>query len=280
MKRQLLNAMAAALIFTAAASKADADQAVVTLTKGKVEVSRNGGWIPLKTGDTVAEDETISTGFQSEVRIKYNDSVMLMGALTRVTLEQMNSSGKKDNVNIYLSTGAVRSKITPTKDKKVNYTVRNPVAVASVRGTDYITTAGGTVKCLEGAVAVYSARQYERQLRNSAKNQENDSPDDDMPPDGNQEHANSNTAAENIAPNAPAGTIVVGKNQTTDFGGKGNPMRPMNIAAERIGRLNSLVKTDAEKEKMPMGGPAAARHDSDAPRPVPASVNVNIKIGK
>ena len=137
--------------------------AKVTYVKGKVEVSHNGGeWIPLKTGDVISQSDTINTGFQSEARINLNGSIMAVPALTRITIETLKTSNSKDTVSLYVNTGAVRSKVTHTDNKKIDYTARTAVAVASVRGTDYTVTAGGLVSCFEGAVAVTSAKEYER----------------------------------------------------------------------------------------------------------------------
>ena len=85
---------------------------------------------------------------------------MAVPALTRVTLESLSTSDSKDTVSLYVNTGAVRSKVTHTENKKIDYTARTAVAVASVRGTDFTITARGKVSCREGAVAVYSAKNY------------------------------------------------------------------------------------------------------------------------
>ena len=79
-----------------------AEPATVSYVKGKVEVCRNNSWVPLKAGDTVKESETISTGFQSEAKLKYNDSVMAIGAMTRITLDALVSAPGKDTVSLYL----------------------------------------------------------------------------------------------------------------------------------------------------------------------------------
>ena len=84
------------MIFGASAFAADA---TVTFVSGKVEVQRNGKWVALQKGDTVTKSETISTGFQSEAKIKMMDSVMYLGPVTRITLEELSTTGQQDNVN-------------------------------------------------------------------------------------------------------------------------------------------------------------------------------------
>ena len=97
----------------------NASPAEVTYIRGKVEVCRNDVWVPLKIGDKIYEKETISTGFQSEAKLCYNDSIMALGALTRITLDTLSEKQDKDNVALYLNTGAVRSKVTHTENKKI-----------------------------------------------------------------------------------------------------------------------------------------------------------------
>ncbi|MCR5766646.1 MAG: FecR domain-containing protein [Treponema sp.] len=146
--------------------------AKVTYIKGKVEVSRNGQWVALSVGDTISQSETINTGFQSEARLNINGSVLAVPALTRVTLETLSTSESKDKVSLYVNTGSVRSKVTHTENKKIDYTARTAVAVASVRGTDFTISAKGAVSCREGAVAVYSAKRFNKMMQELAKQEE------------------------------------------------------------------------------------------------------------
>ena len=52
-----------------------AAEATVTYVSGKVEVQRGNKWVPLQKGDTLAKSDMVSTGFQSEAKIKIIDSV-------------------------------------------------------------------------------------------------------------------------------------------------------------------------------------------------------------
>lgn len=149
-----IRALITAVIFVALSSSVFAEEAVVTFVSGKVEVQRSGKWIALQKGDTVQKSETISTGFQSEVKIKVMDSVMYLGPVTRITLEELSSNGKQDNVNVYLKTGTARSQVKHTDNKRVNYQVHTAVAVASCRGTDWTIDDSNNVYCYEGTVAV------------------------------------------------------------------------------------------------------------------------------
>ena len=143
-----------AAIFSICGAGVFAADATVTFVSGKVEVQRGGKWIALQKGDTVSKSETISTGFQSEAKIKIMESVMYLGPVTRITLEELSSTEQKDNVNVYLKTGTARSQVKHIDNKRVNYQVHTAVAVASCRGTGFIIDDSNTVEVTENTVAV------------------------------------------------------------------------------------------------------------------------------
>lgn len=141
-------------LFLAFSSQIFGADATVTFVKGKVEVKRGDNWIPLEVGDVLSKSDIINTGFQSEAKIKFLDSIMYLAPVTRITIENLSSGESVDKVSTYLATGAVRSKVNHTSSKRVNYTVKTAIATASVRGTDWIINDSNQVTCLEGAVAV------------------------------------------------------------------------------------------------------------------------------
>ena len=147
---KVLKSLFAVLLVFVLSSQLFAVDGTVTYVKGKVEVQRGGDWTSLKVGDKVSQSETISTGFQSEAKVKLMESVLYLGPVTRVTLDQLATTSDRDKVNVYLSAGTVRSKVNRTDDKRVNYTVRTPIAVASVRGTDVEVNAAGDCKTYSG----------------------------------------------------------------------------------------------------------------------------------
>lgn len=221
--------------------------AKVTYVKGKVEVSHNGGdWILLKTGDTVSQSDVINTGFQSEARINMNGSIMAVPALTRVTLETLSSSGTQDTVGLYVNTGAVRSKVTHTENKKIDYTARTAVAVASVRGTDFTISAIGKVSCIEGAVAVFSAKNYippavNEDVRTEEEEKQEESGEAEGP-------ATATTPPKEISSNSGEGAVVVAAGQSTTFTDTGNPNKPTNDTAGKTDKVKNTVTTQAQKE--------------------------------
>lgn len=128
--------------------------ATVTYSKGKVEIDRGNGWVPLSIGDEVKESDILSTGFKSEARLNYNGSVISLAALTRIEFSELKTIGKKDIVDLNVSMGAVRSKVSRVDRDPPDYKARTSVAVASVRGTDFIVFSGGKILCYSGKVAV------------------------------------------------------------------------------------------------------------------------------
>lgn len=233
------------------------DDAVVTYVKGKVEKAQGNGWVSLKAGDKVTQSDVINTGFQSEAKIKYQDSVMYLGAVTRITLSQLSSSqeknGRKDDVNVYLNTGAVRSKVNHTSNNRVNYTVRSAVAVASVKGTVTTSRSDGQVSCEEGAVvvspntAVIAEDGTEVQEEAAAEEETKVSSVTD-------EKGTAASAANTIVDKAPAGAVVVGKNMSVKVSGSSPVAAAPVVAAQKTaGQIVSKVATAAAKEASSSG---------------------------
>ena len=160
MKRIISKLFMAVLLAALTCGSVFAASAKVTYVKGKVEVSRGDSWVALNVGDEVKESETVSTGFQSEVRLNYNGSVMAVPALSRVTLETLKSTSSKETVSLKVDTGAVRSKVSHTSGKKVEYEARTSVGVASVRGTDFAVFSTGLAKVFSGAIVYFDISDY------------------------------------------------------------------------------------------------------------------------
>lgn len=139
-------------------TKTFAADATVSFVKGKVEVLKGTQWVSLNQGDELKKSDIVNTGFNSEAKIKLFDSVMYLGPVTRVSLEELSSSQGQDKVNVYLKTGNVRSQVNHTTSKRVSYQVKTAVAVASVRGTDWEIDDSNNITCMQGAVAAAPIR--------------------------------------------------------------------------------------------------------------------------
>ena len=146
-----------AVLFTFSSSLACADSGIVVSAVGKVEVWRNNQWQAVAKDDFLEEGEVISTGFNSEMILRYQESLLRLGSLSRVTLEKLSSSEIADGISIYVDTGIVDSSVNHKKDKRVSYTVRNSIAVAHVRGTEFEMLGNGQLYCFDGAVELFPA---------------------------------------------------------------------------------------------------------------------------
>ena len=274
-----IKALLIAAVFTAIGASAFAADATVTFVSGKVEVQRGGKWVALQKGDTVSKSETISTGFQSEAKIKILESVMYLGPVTRITLEELSSTDKKDNVNVYLKTGTARSQVKHVDNKRVNYQVHTAVAVASCRGTGWIIDDANNVDCVEGivAVAAYRARpaadiKVEAGAKGDAAEgeDENDTPLSD---DGVLVQANQSvTVSVNTSVSAPVNEVikniaaVTGNLSTTVEkeaeggagvgGGSGGPAGAGDAGAEHTGTIDPGVEIETADVGIEIGIPS------------------------
>lgn len=263
------------------ASPLFAASAKVTFVKGKAEVLKNNAWMTLNIGDTLEMSDTISTGFQSEIKIEYGGSVMSLGALTRITLENLSSTSSKEDVSIYLKTGAIRSKVTHTEEKRVSYKVKSPVAVCSVRGTGFDMKACGQVDVWEGSTVVYandnsnnnvntSTSEDESEAEEEAISEENVSEESSAPEvianNENEESDNSDgkpgdypsgnafTPANEISQDAPLGSVVVTKNQSVTVAVNRTTETPFITATLKKEAIKDTVSTISEKEAVTVGG--------------------------
>jgi len=135
--------------------------------RGKVEVQKSGQWRPAQKGDVLDSGTLISTGFKSELTLKVDGSTIVVQSLTRLRLDEIIKKGDVMSSKVYLDMGSIKANVKPAQTKKVSFTVRTPVATASVRGTsgeisydgtltgetgiwDYINQSGNVVKVFAG----------------------------------------------------------------------------------------------------------------------------------
>ena len=261
--RRFKGLLVAAVLTVFSASLFAAD-ATVTFVSGKVEVQRNGKWVALQKGDTVAKSETISTGFQSEAKIKMMDSVMYLGPVTRITLEELSTTGKQDNVNVYLKTGSARSQVKHVDNKRVNYQVHTAVAVASCRGTDWIIDDSNNIICFEGIVAVAAYVPPENYLDNksgSGKKEEAEGESEGSEESTEETPAVADAGAESessvetkettaLVTETPTTNdgILVKANQSVTVSITSEVSVPINTVVTTVSNVTSAVKTASEKE--------------------------------
>ncbi len=126
------------------------DGLVVTVN-GKVEVQdASGAWKKLNPGDPLIAGTMISTGFKSEATVKLGASILTIRPLTRMTLTQLVEKDDIVNTELYLEVGNVKAEVNSLNSKKNGFTVKSPVATASVRGTVF--EMGDQLVILKGSV--------------------------------------------------------------------------------------------------------------------------------
>lgn len=108
--------------------------AKVISVSGKVEVQDGGNWVAVKVGDILKKGDVVSTGFKSSVDLQINDASITLGALTRMTVQQLASSNQKDETSLFLDSGKISADVQH-KEKRVSFKVTTPVVTASVRGS-------------------------------------------------------------------------------------------------------------------------------------------------
>jgi hypothetical protein len=120
-------------------SGAWAQEAFIRETSGVVEVKAPGqtAWVPARAGQRLEQATLISTGFRSSALIVIGNSTITVRPLTRLTLEELSGREGTERVNINLRVGRVRADVTPSAGRRTNFTVRSPIATASVRGTSF-----------------------------------------------------------------------------------------------------------------------------------------------
>ena len=107
----------------------------VLAIKGKVEIQKGGQWTVAQKGDMLDSGTLVSTGFKSELTLKVDGSTIVVQALTRLRLDEIVKKGDVLSSKVYLDMGSIKANVKAAETKKVSFTVRTPVATASVRGT-------------------------------------------------------------------------------------------------------------------------------------------------
>lgn len=245
MKKLILSVILSALAFSSFAM-----QATVVSTKGKAEVQTGGSWIALKAGDTLDQGSVIQTGFKSEIILKIKESTVTVAPLSRITLqtlaerEGLNGAQGKDETSIFLDTGSLRSNVQKSADRRVGFTVRSPVATASVRGTVFDMKAryrSVNLSTIQGRVAFW---------KNTARS-EASLDKADLGPVGEAPVGNE---PEDISEKAPAQAVVVSKDQNAVVVEKGGMSAPGAMAQNRAVSLGKGTQSASAAERMaPVG---------------------------
>lgn len=150
MKKMIIAGFILAL---AAVTQLTALEGSVVSVEGKVEQQvSNGSWKPLKKGDSIASGTMISTGFRSNATIKLGSSILTIRPLTRMTLVELAEKEEVVDTELFIEIGTVRAEVNSHNNKRNGFTVKSPVATASVRGTVF--EAGDRIIVRQGSVQV------------------------------------------------------------------------------------------------------------------------------
>ncbi len=134
MKRIVLLCMLFALIYTLNAADS---VALLSASKGKVDISREAKAIKFKNGELLKNNDELRTGGESFAAYKYIDGSstikVFSNSLVRITA---NRSGKTLSKKVVVDKGSV---FTSVKPKTGAFMVQTPTTVASVKGTGFLT---------------------------------------------------------------------------------------------------------------------------------------------
>lgn len=149
-----------ALLLTAAVVPAAAAEltATVAAVSGKVQFQKGTTWSNVDVGQTLPIGTTVATGFRSELKLKIGPSTVTVKALSRLTISSLVQNGTDANTDLYLKVGKVNAEVN--KDETIQtqkFTVKSPVATASVRGTEF-TFDGVRLEVQRGLVAFSDSR--------------------------------------------------------------------------------------------------------------------------
>ena len=270
MKKALVSAVAALMV----AWSASAFEATVVSTKGKVEVLKGSDWQALAEGATISKGDVIQTGFKSELVLKVKESLVTVSPLSRLTVEQLAEKASQDSTRLFLDTGSLKSDVKKSENRRTEFTVRSPVATASVRGTVLTVENkfGSTdVTTHEGVVAVWKGTN-EATMSTDSEDSEETAP------------TGTGNSAQDIAAAAPRGAITVSAGQNAGVSeDKQGIATPQQRAVENAVGLRSNTMRAFQNESVQLATAAlppsngAARGDRPAPNAaVAATASISV----
>ena len=285
MRRTLLKIMAVSLMFAGSFAFADALDAVVVSSTGKVEVQNGTQWVPVKEGDVLKKGSVVQTGFKSELVLKVKESNMKISQLTRMVIENLSAGSDKDDTRIFIDTGSVRSEVNRSGARKVGFTVRSPVATASVRGTivklsnEYrgakVETERGVVLAWPTTVSepVVEEDQSSEETNGTAETNETAETNGTAETDGS--IADGALSSQSIE-NAPANSVTITKAQTTGFSSSGNVTSAQVNAYSNTTVESSSTNSVAFSESVASSGNSGAMTMSSSSNSAAATGSLSI----
>jgi len=127
------------LLITGAVFTTFAQNGVVRELTGDVSLkpARSSAFVPAKSGDTLAVDTIISTGFKSTAIIQVGSSTIAIRPLTRLSLAEIQSGYDSETLKVNLQAGRIRVDVNPPAGTRASTVVQSSTCTASVRGTSF-----------------------------------------------------------------------------------------------------------------------------------------------
>jgi hypothetical protein len=138
MKRLAISLVFGIMLMGTALLNAQELYGVIQECSGNVEVKSSGNdWMPAQAGMRMQSSDLISTGFKSTAILVVGNSAILIRPLTRLSLEALAARNGEEQINLFLRAGHIRASVNPPPNTKTVFTVKSPMATASVRGTSF-----------------------------------------------------------------------------------------------------------------------------------------------
>ena len=102
-----------------------ADNGLVNSLNGKVEVFRNNEWQTLNVYDEIFPDEVIASAFNSSVTLKFGESSVTLGGLSRLKFEEYKINNGEEKVKIELLTGYLDANIQQTSSVLSEFVIKS-----------------------------------------------------------------------------------------------------------------------------------------------------------
>ncbi|MBP7309756.1 MAG: FecR domain-containing protein [Candidatus Cloacimonetes bacterium] len=111
--------------------------AMLSATKGKVDLSRDARTLKFKNGELLRNDDELRTGGESFAAYKYIDGSSTIKVFSNSMVKiAATKSGKTLSKKVTVNKGSV---LTSVKPKTGSLVVQTPTTVASVKGTQFLT---------------------------------------------------------------------------------------------------------------------------------------------
>lgn len=262
--------MFAALFTAATLSALSAFEATVVSAKGKVEVQNGEAWKALAVGNTLKKGDVVQTGFKSELVLQIKESTVTVAPLSRLTIEQLAEKETKDETRLYLDTGSLKSNVKKAENRRVGFTVKSPVATASVRGTELVVTNGygsTDVQTLSGSVAVWKSNNAGASVATEAEDAAPEAP------------AMNGASPQDVSGGeAPRGAFTVNAGQTAGFAENAPTTQPQSHAARNAADIGRGTQPASAGEAVALGGPADRDGNDPMTAPKPQGVQTGSAI--